>query len=193
MKEIIKKRIKESIDVKEKVLHDEIIVAQIEKLCKEVLQGLKKGNKVIFAGNGGSCSDAFHLAGEFVSRFIFDRPALASIALGGNNSIITAIGNDYSYEEIFSRELFALGNEGDIFIPISTSGNSGNIINAIKTANDKGLITMGFTGETGGKMKDLCDCICVPSKNTGRIQESHILIGHLLCELVEKTYFEKEN
>jgi len=112
--------------------------------------------------------------------------------LGGNNAIVTAVGNDYSYNDIFSRELYALGNAGDIFIPISTSGNSGNIINAIETANDKGLIILGFTGETGGKMKDICDCVCVPSKDTARIQECHILLGHILCELVESTYFDKQ-
>lgn len=193
MRDTIKKRIKDSIELKEKVLSSEIIIEQLEKLSKVVLHALNNGNKVIFAGNGGSFSDSFHLAGEFVSRFLIDRPALASLALGGNNSIVTAVGNDYSYEDIFSRELFALGNEGDVFIPISTSGNSGNIISAIKIANDKGLEIMGFTGETGGKMMDICNCICVPSKNTGRIQEAHILIGHILCELVEAKYFENEN
>ena len=192
MKELIIKRIGDSIAVKEKLLTDEIIIEQIEKVSLQVVNALEKGKKVIFAGNGGSFSDSFHLAGEFVSRFLFDRPALPSIALGGNNAIVTAVGNDYSYNDIFSRELYALGNAGDIFIPISTSGNSGNIINAIKTANDKGLIILGFTGETGGKMKDICDCICVPSKDTARIQECHILLGHILCELVESTYFDKQ-
>jgi D-sedoheptulose 7-phosphate isomerase len=192
MKELIIKRIGDSIAVKEKLLTDEIIIEQIEKVSLQVVNALEKGKKVIFAGNGGSFSDSFHLAGEFVSRFLFDRPALPSIALGGNNAIVTAVGNDYSYNDIFSRELYALGNAGDIFIPISTSGNSGNIINAIETANDKGLIILGFTGETGGKMKDICDCVCVPSKDTARIQECHILLGHILCELVESTYFDKQ-
>jgi D-sedoheptulose 7-phosphate isomerase len=191
MKKILEKRIKESIEVKELVLSSNKIKTQIQQLTLLVIEALNNGKKVIFAGNGGSFSDSFHLAGEFVSRFLFDRPALPSIALGGNNAIVTAIGNDYSYEDIFSRELFALGNEGDIFIPISTSGNSKNIIKAIKTAKDKGLVIYGLSGDTGGEMKDICDCICVPSSDTGRIQEVHILIGHILCELVESTYFDK--
>ncbi len=191
MKTIINKRIKESIKVKEKLLSNDNITKQIEKLSLQVLNALKNGKKVVFAGNGGSCSDSFHLAGEFVSRFLFDRPALASIALGGNNSILTAIGNDYSYEDVFSREFYALGNEGDVFIPISTSGNSENIIKAIKVANDKNITVFGFTGLGGGKMIDLCNCICVPSSETARIQESHILLGHILCELVEHKIFSK--
>ncbi len=192
MKTIIHKRINESIAVKEKVLTNDDVTEQIEKLSLLIIKAIKNGKKVIFAGNGGSCSDAFHLAGEFVSRFLFDRPALPAIALGANNSIITAIGNDYSYEDVFSRELYALGNQGDIFIPISTSGNSENILKAIKIAEEKELFVIGFTGNDGGKMKSLCNCICVPSENTARIQESHILLGHIVCELVERGYFEKE-
>ena len=191
MKQIIEKRIQESITVKKSIFANDNIKMQIEQLSLLVLEAIKNGKKVIFAGNGGSFSDSFHLAGEFVSRFLFDRPALPSIALGGNNSIVTAIGNDYSYEDIFSRELFALGNVGDVFIPISTSGNSKNIINSINTAKEKGIVVFGLTGETGGKMQSVCDCICVPSSDTARIQEVHILIGHILCELVEKTYFKK--
>jgi D-sedoheptulose 7-phosphate isomerase len=191
MKGIIEKRIRESIALKEDVLANDNIKKQIERLSLLVLEAFKNGKKLIFAGNGGSFSDSFHLSGEFVSRFLFDRPALPSIALGGNNSIVTAIGNDYSYEDIFSRELFALGNIGDVFIPISTSGNSKNIINSINTAKKKGIVVFGLTGEGGGKMKDICNCICVPSNDTARIQEVHILIGHIICELVEKTFFEK--
>jgi D-sedoheptulose 7-phosphate isomerase len=191
MKEIIEQRIKESIITKEKILSKIDIINQLETISKLVIEALNNDKKVIFAGNGGSCSDAFHLSGEFVSRFLFDRPALASIALGANNSIVTAVGNDYSYKDVFSRELFALGNEGDIFIAISTSGNSENIIKAIKVANDKNITVFGFTGLGGGKMKDFCNCICVPSSETARIQESHILLGHILCELVEYKIFSK--
>lgn len=191
MKEIIKNRIVESIEVKEKILARGDIIEQVEKLSINIIKALNNGNKVIFAGNGGSFSDSFHLAGEFVSRFLFDRPALPSIALGGNNSIVTAIGNDYSYEDIFSREIYALGNKGDVFIPISTSGNSANILKAINVALEKEITVMGLTGENGGKMIDLCSCICIPSIETPRIQESHILIGHLICEIVEHEIFNK--
>ena len=190
MIEKIKQRIEESINVKFRLLSDEFLSKQIEELAQQVLDALQKGNKVFFAGNGGSCSDAFHLAGEFVSRFIFDRDALPAIALGANNSIVTAIGNDYSYDTIFSRELKALGNPGDVFIAITTSGNSPNILNAIEAAKAKGLKIWGLTGQSGGKMKDLCNCICVPSHETPRIQESHILVGHIICELVEHNYFK---
>jgi D-sedoheptulose 7-phosphate isomerase len=190
MIETIKKRVKESIDTKNKLFYDNILIEQIEELSLLVLKALQTGNKVFFAGNGGSFSDAFHLAGEFVSRFMFDREALPAIALGGNNSILTAIGNDYSFTEIFSREIKALGKSGDVFIAISTSGNSKNILSAIKTAKEKGVNTWGLTGISGGKMKDVCDCICVPSGETPRIQESHILIGHIICELVEHKYFK---
>jgi len=147
--------------------------------------------KIFFAGNGGSFSDSFHLAGEFVSRFMFDRDALPALALGGNNSILTAIGNDYSFDNIFSRELDALGYEGDVLIAISTSGNSRNILELIKTAKKKKIQVYGLTGETGGCMKDLCSYICVPSKITARIQEAHIMIGHIICEIVEYKIFEK--
>lgn len=189
IKKLIYQRIKDSISVKEKVLLSEEIHDQIENLAMKIVDALENKKKVIFAGNGGSFADAFHLAGEFVSRFLFDRPALASIALGGNNSIITAVGNDYSYNDIFSREMSALGNKDDIFIPISTSGNSSNILEAIKTAKDNGLIVIGFTGQGGGEMKKMCKCICIPSEQTPRIQESHILIGHILCEIVEEKLF----
>lgn len=193
MIETIKRRILESVETKNKLLADDTLTKQIEELSAIVLKVFQSGNKVFFAGNGGSCSDAFHLAGEFVSRFMFDREALPAIALGANNSIVTAIGNDYLFDNIFSREIYALGNPGDIFIAISTSGDSKNILCAIEAAKKKGVISWGLTGITGGKMKDICDCICVPSRETPRIQESHILIGHIICELVENNYFKESS
>lgn len=189
MKNLICSRAREAISLKEMVFADEKIISLIETISTTILDALKDGKKVFFAGNGGSCSDSFHLAGELVSRFLFDRESLPAIALGGNNSIVTAIGNDYSYDDIFSRELSALGVSGDVFIAISTSGNSKNIINAINVANKKNIKVFGFTGNTGGKMKEICDCFIVPSESTARIQEIHILVGHIVCEIVEDRFF----
>jgi D-sedoheptulose 7-phosphate isomerase len=153
------------------------------------VQCLQSGGKVIFAGNGGSFADAQHLSAEFVSRFMFDRAPLASIVLGANNSAISAIGNDYGYEQVFARELQGVAKPGDVFIPITTSGNSRNILVAVEQARKQGLTTVGFTGEGGGKLAALCDCLCVPSRETARIQECHIMIGHIVCGLVEQSYF----
>ena len=189
MIEFIKTRIKETISVKEKLIEDKIILDRIEDITSCIISSLRNNGKVIFAGNGGSFSDSFHLAGEFVSRFMFDRKALPALALGGNNSILTAIGNDYSYEDIFSRELESLGNKDDVFIAISTSGNSPNILKAVKTAKSLNIKTYGFTGNNGGKLKELCDCIHIPSDSTPRIQESHIVVGHIICEFVESKIF----
>jgi len=143
------------------------------------------GNKVIFAGNGGSFADSIHLTAEFVSKFNFDRKPLSAIALGANNSIITSIGNDYSFEDIFSRELDALAREGDLLIAISTSGNSKNIIKVIEKAQAKGITVYCLTGEKGGAVSKICKCLKVPSNTTARIQEVHITIGHIICEIVE--------
>jgi D-sedoheptulose 7-phosphate isomerase len=151
---------------------------------------IKSGNKILLAGNGGSAADAQHIAGEFVSRFLFDRPGLPAIALTTDTSILTAIGNDYGYDQVFSREIIALGNSNDVFIPISTSGNSLNVIEAIISAKDKSIKTIAFTGGVGGKMANLCDCIIVPSSSTEKIQEVHIMIGHIICYLVEKNMFK---
>lgn len=186
---IISQRIKESIKVKSEILNNDELLNTIEEISLSIVGSIKSGNKVLFAGNGGSFSDSLHLAGEFVSRFMFDRAPLPAIALGGNNSIITAIGNDYSYEDIFSREIQAIGNKGDIFVAITTSGNSKNIIKAIQVAQERGIITFGFTGNCDGKIVSLCKCVIVPSTVTARIQEAHILIGHIICEIVEKRIF----
>jgi len=192
--DVIKKRIlstiEDSISIKTEILNSEEIVSQIYNMSKKIVEAINNGNKVFFAGNGGSHSDSFHLAAEFVNRFMIERRPLPAIALGGNNSILTAIGNDYSFDNIFSKELEALGNKGDILIAISTSGNSKNILEVIKTAKKRNIDVYGLTGKTGGNMKDLCPCICVPSKNTPRIQEAHIMIGHIICEIVEKKLFK---
>ena len=189
MKQEVVAQIQASIAVKESVLRDSKIIAQIEELTQKCLFSLRAGGKVIFAGNGGSFADAQHLSAEFTSRFLFDRAPLASIALGTNNSAISAIGNDYGYEQVFARELIAIAKPEDLFIPISTSGNSANILAAVAQARLQGLETMGLSGLDGGKLLGVCNCICVPSSETARIQECHILIGHIICGLVEKEYF----
>lgn len=188
----IRQQVEASIAIKQAVLNDQTLLHQIERLAKTCLQSLRDGGKVIFAGNGGSFADAQHLSAEFTSRFLFDRAPLASLALGTNNSAISAIGNDYGYEQVFSRELEAIGRPGDVFIPITTSGNSPNVVAAINIALKHGITTIGWTGASGGRIKQLCDCICIPSNETARIQECHILVGHILCGLVEKGYFQKE-
>ena len=187
--EVIHEKIKASIAVKQAILEDENLIQQIQKLAIDCVHSLQSGGKIIFAGNGGSFADAQHLSAEFISRFLFDRAALASIVLGANNSSISAIGNDYGYDQVFARELSGLAKERDIFIPISTSGNSKNILEAVKKAKEIGTITVALTGAQGGKMKDICDCINVPSEDTARIQESHIMIGHIICGLVEEIIF----
>lgn len=187
---IIVQQIQESTKVKQAILSDQLLLTDIEKAAMIVTDAYKNGKKTLLAGNGGSAADAQHIAGEFVSRFYFDRPGLPSIALSTDTSILTAIGNDYGYEKLFSRQVQAQGNEGDVFIGISTSGNSSNILFAIEECKKKGIYTIGFTGQTGGKMADICDLIIkVPSLETPRIQESHILIGHIICCIVEDIIF----
>lgn len=188
----IKEHFENSVKVKEKILKDEYLLSLIEKVALECVKAYKEGKKTLLAGNGGSAADAQHLAGEFVSRFYFDRPGIASIALTTDTSILTAVGNDYGYEKVFARQIQAQAVKGDVFIGISTSGNSLNILEALKMCKEKGVLSVGLTGESGGKMAELCDyCIKVPSNQTPRIQESHILIGHILCAIVEETLFGK--
>ena len=189
MKELIKKEIEKSIDLKTSVLNNNTIIEQLDLLVNNCIQSLKSGGKIIFCGNGGSFGDSQHLAAEFISRLRFDRAPLASIALGTNSSNMSAIGNDYSYDQVFKREILALGNSNDIFIPISTSGNSANVIHAINAAKEKGIKTVAFTGGTGGKIVNICECIIVPSSSTEKIQEVHIMLGHIMCYLVEKNMF----
>lgn len=185
----IRSEIEASIAVKQLVLKDDLMLLQIQQLADACVNTLREGGKIIFAGNGGSFADAQHLSAEFTSRFMFDRAPLASLALGTNNSAISAIGNDYGYEQVFARELEGIARTGDIFIPISTSGNSGNILKAVGAAVAHGLKTVAWTGQSGGQLNTLCECIRVPSSETARIQESHIMIGHILCGLVESGYF----
>lgn len=187
--DLIKNRIESSINVKKKILQNDKLLLEILKISEKMIKTLKNGGKILFAGNGGSAADAQHLAAELSGRFYKDREPLYAEALHVNSSYITSVANDYSYDEIYSRLIKAQGKKGDIFVGISTSGNSKNILNAIDAAKRKGMITVAFTGESGGKMKSLIDyLINVPSHDTPRIQESHIMIGHIICELVEKAF-----
>lgn len=187
---IIIDQIKESISVKESILSSQVLLADIEKAAITVTEAYQSGFKTMLAGNGGSAADAQHLAGEFVSRFYFDRPGIPSIALSTDTSILTAIGNDYGFERLFSRQIQAQGQKGDVFIGITTSGNSVNIIEALLACKEKGIKSIILTGSSGGKTVDICDiCIKVPSTDTPRIQESHILIGHIICCIVEESLF----
>ena len=187
----ITQRIQESIAVKQVLLADQNLLNQLAKLAGDCLQALQQGGKVIFAGNGGSFADAQHLSAEFTSRFLFDRAPLASVGLGTNNSALSAIGNDYGFEQVFARELRGIAQPHDVFIAISTSGNSPNILAAVQAAKEISLRQMAWTGQTGGKLAEQCECLRVPSPETARIQECHILMGHILCELVEETYFKQ--
>ena len=191
MKELIKNRIVNSINVKKRILEDETLQSQILSFGILARNTLVAGNKIILAGNGGSFADAQHICAEFISKLNFDRPALASITLGVNGSNISAIGNDYGFDQVFSRELKAVGNKGDLFIAISTSGNSSNIINAVRVAKSAQINVVGLTGKEGGVLVDECDCINVPETQTMHIQECHILIGHIICEIAQSN-LEKE-
>ena len=186
----IKDIISESIAVKTKLLADTAMLETIDKTVTAIVGALRNGNRLYFCGNGGSAADAQHLAAEFSGRFYLDRDALPAEALHCNTSYLTAVANDYSYEVVYSRLIKGIAHKGDVLLGLSTSGNSGNIIKAFETAREKGVITVGFTGEDGGKMKTLSDYLFnVPSKNTPRIQESHIMIGHIICQLSEEQYF----
>lgn len=190
MKEKIKGIIRSSIDVKQLVANDNILHGSIEASINVIVNAFTNGNKVLFCGNGGSAADAQHLAAEFSGRFYKDRDALPAEALHTNSSYLTAVSNDYSFDVIYSRLVNGIGKKGDILIALSTSGNSLNIINALEAARDKEMVTIGFTGLSGGKMKGLCNYLLnVPSKDTPRIQEAHILIGHIICQIVEEKYF----
>lgn len=190
MKHQIKTDLQNALAVHQALLSDTALHAQLAELADWCLDALRAGGKILFAGNGGSFADAQHLAAEFVSRLQFDRAPLPAIALATNSSSMSAIGNDYGYDQVFARELRALANPHDVFLPISTSGNSPNILAAVEVAQELSLRTMGFTGETGGRLAGVCPCLRVPSRRTERIQEGHILLGHILCGLVESAYFK---
>ena len=182
--------INESIKVKQALLADVDLIAQIDTVVKVITNAFQNGNSVYFAGNGGSAADAQHLAAEFSGRFYKDRKALPSEALHCNTSYLTAVANDYSYEVIYARLVEGITKPGDVLVGMSTSGNSGNIVKAFEMAKSKQVVTIGFTGHQGGKMKAISDyLINIPSNDTPRIQESHILVGHIICELVESNIF----
>lgn len=187
----IKNRIQASIETKQKLLANEALMQTIEKVVEESVKCFKNDGKLLFCGNGGSAADAQHLSAEFTGRFYKDREPLFSEALHVNTSYLTAVANDYSYNEIYSRLVKGKGRKGDILFGISTSGNSGNIVEAFKVCRERGIITVGMTGEGGGKLKELSDfLINIPSTDTPRIQECHILVGHIICEMVEQKLFE---
>lgn len=189
----IKNIIKESIGVKELILSDETLISNIEKAAQIIVDCYRNKGKVLFCGNGGSAADAQHLAAELSGRFYYDRPALEAEALHVNTSYLTAVGNDYSFDQIYSRILSASGKTGDVLVGISTSGNSKNVLEAQKVAKQKGMKIISLTGESGGEMKNSADCLInVPSKLTPRIQESHIMIGHIICQIVEEELFPQK-
>ncbi len=186
----IEKAIAQSIAVKQQLLDDKALLTLIEKVSLQAAEILRSKGRILLCGNGGSAADAQHIAAELSGRFAFDRPPLDAEALSVNTSYLTAVANDYSFGDIYSRLVKAKGRKGDMLIAISTSGNSQNIINAVNAAIESGMIVVGFTGRSGGKMKDICHhIISVPSNDTPRIQESHILVGHVFCQLIEETLF----
>ena len=180
-----------SISVKQQVLENETLLKTMEAVTDAIVTCFKQEDKLLLCGNGGSAADAQHLAAEFSGRFYTDREPLAAEAVHVNSAYLTAVANDCSYNEVYARIVKAKGRKGDILIGLSTSGNSGNIVEAFKVAKERGLIIVGFTGETGGKMKEFCDyLINIPSTDTPRIQECHITVGHIICQLVEEKFFE---
>lgn len=190
----VSRSILSSIAVEEILVRNTELISLIAKVSELLTDTFQKGNKVLLFGNGGSAADAQHIAAEFVGRYAFDRPPLPALALSVNTSCLTAIGNDYGFDLVFSRQLQALGRSGDCAIGISTSGNSPNVLNGFSAARRLGLSTVALTGCTGGKLTDAVDyCICVPSIETPRIQECHILIGHIIAELVEQTLFHEQS
>lgn len=190
----VSRSIASSIEIKQKLLDSAEIVSQMASVSEILIEAVQTGNKPLLFGNGGSAADAQHIAAEFVGRFAFNRPALPALALSVNTSCVTAIGNDYGFDLVFARQIEALGRSGDVAIGISTSGNSPNILRAFAVAKQMGMYTVALTGATGGKLKGAVDhCICVPSNETPRIQECHILIGHIISELVEETIFHEQS
>lgn len=188
----IKEAINQSVDLKKAILEDEALLRTIQTVADKMTDCFKNDGKILFCGNGGSAADAQHLAAEFSGRFYYDRPPLYSEALHVNSSFVTAVANDYSYDEVYARMIKAMGRRGDLLVAISTSGNSGNILKAIDAALKLDMIVVGMTGKTGGLMKEKCTYLLnPPSTDTPRVQESHILIGHILCELVEAAVFPK--
>jgi D-sedoheptulose 7-phosphate isomerase len=190
MQDKISRIISESIEVKQQVLNNQGLLKEIENIVEAIVQTFKSGHRIYFCGNGGSAADAQHLAAEFSGRFYKNRIALPAEALHTNTSYLTAVANDYGYDQVYSRLVEGITVKGDVLVGLSTSGNSPNIVQAFRVAREKGVITIAFTGEGGGEMKAMSDYLVnVPSKNTPRIQESHIMVGHIICELVEEMIF----
>lgn len=190
---VIENNFKESIELKQSLFEDKEMMVLLYKLSDLIIERYRNNKKVLFCGNGGSAADAQHLAAEFSGRYYYDRPPLYSEALHVNTSYMTAVANDYSYNEVYARLIKAMGTEGDILIGLSTSGNSQNVVNALVQAKEQGMTTISFTGIGGGKMKEVSDyTIEIPSKNTPRIQECHMIMGHSICELVEQGLFPQK-
>ena len=190
MKEKIKSIIKSSIETKQKIYDDDAMINLLQEIAKATANSLKNGNKALFCGNGGSAADAQHMAAELSGRFYSDRDPLPAEALHVNSSYMTAVANDYSFDVVYSRMIKGIARRGDVLFAISTSGNSKNILAAIEAGKNAGMITIGFTGESGGKMRDMCDYLLrIPSNDTPRIQESHIMCGHIICQLIEEELF----
>lgn len=187
----ISETIQQSVNVKQGILADRSFVALVGQVAMAAVKVFRSGHKILLAGNGGSAADAQHIAGELVNRFRFDRPALPAIALSTDTSVMTSIANDSSFENVFARQVEALGVKGDMFIGISTSGSSANVLKALKQCRAMKIISIGLTGEKSAGMEKLCDyCLAVPSADTPRVQEAHIMIGHIVCDIVEKTLFK---
>jgi D-sedoheptulose 7-phosphate isomerase len=189
--DLVRTVLQRSIDTKAAILADEALVGMIVEMSREIVHCLEGGGKVMFAGNGGSFADSIHLAAELVWRLSRQRRALAALALGANSSVVSAIGNDCGFDDVFAREIEALGRAGDVLVAISTSGNSENILRAVRAALERNITVFGLTGETGGKMASECRCFKVPSSVTARIQEAHATVGHIICEIAED-FFARE-
>ena len=186
-------RIRDSASIMQSLLESAEYLGAVVEVADTMTKCLRSGNKILFFGNGGSAADAQHLAAELSGRFLKERQSLSGWALTTNTSVLTAIGNDYSFEEVFARQIQGIGSAGDMAFAISTSGNSPNVLRALNVAREKKLVTVGLSGRTGGKLPSAVDhCIRIPSDQTPRIQEAHILTGHILCELIEETLFEKK-
>lgn len=186
--------ISESIAVKQRVLADEGLLHQLQRAAEACIESLRSGGRILFMGNGGSAADAQHLAAELVSRFAYDRPGLPGLALTTDTSILTAVGNDYGYRDVFKRQVEAHGRRGDVLVALSTSGKSPNVLEGLRAARPLGIITIALTGAGGADLPSLSDiCLCVPSTSTARIQECHILFGHILCGLVEAALFPRSD
>ena len=192
--QLVVERLRESIQVKEAILDDDCLMNTVAEVARICIECLERGGKIILFGNGGSAADAQHIAAEFVGKFLKSRQALAALALNTNSSVLTAIGNDYCYEEVFARQIEAVGCQRDVAIGISTSGNSRNIVRALNSARQKVMSTVGMTGSSGGQLVSQTDyCLCVPSNATPRIQEAHITLGHIICEIVENHFSDECN